>query len=99
MRIVFLPLLWMCSMTANAEMLKFDRDPAGQPPAGWTCGATGTGNPRWTVEPDSTAAGAPKVLRQSGQAAFPWCVRTGTSLADGYVEVRFKPISGREDQA
>jgi hypothetical protein len=30
---------------------------------------------------------------------FPWCVKTGTSLADGSVEVKFKPLSGREDQA
>lgn len=100
MRIVSLaPWLWMCAMTAHAEMLNFDRDPAGQPPAGWTCGATGSGKPRWTVEPDATAPNARNVLRQSGQAPFPWCVRTGTSLADGFVEVRFKPVSGREDQA
>src|SRR6185295_19384868 len=30
---------------------------------------------------------------------FPYCVFTGGSLADGFVEVKFKPISGREDQA
>jgi hypothetical protein len=26
-------------------------------------------------------------------------VRTGTAVADGFVETRFRPISGREDQA
>ena len=31
--------------------------------------------------------------------AFPWCVRKDVSVADGFVEVRFKAISGREDQA
>ena len=31
--------------------------------------------------------------------AFPWCVKQGTALADGCVEVKFKPLSGREDQA
>jgi hypothetical protein len=36
---------------------------------------------------------------QSGTADFPWCVRRGASLADGFVEVRFKPLSGRRDQA
>ena len=36
---------------------------------------------------------------QSGSGTFPWCVRTGTAVTDGFVEVRFKPISGREDQA
>jgi len=36
---------------------------------------------------------------QAGSGTFPWCVRPETGLADGYVEVKFKPISGREDQA
>jgi len=27
------------------------------------------------------------------------CVKDGTALADGFVEVKFRPISGREDQA
>jgi hypothetical protein len=30
--------------------ITFDTDAVGQPPAGWTCGTTGKGNPRWTVE-------------------------------------------------
>src|SRR5205823_1429926 len=41
----------------------------------------------------------PNVLKQSGSGTFPWCVRSDTSLADGYVEVKFKPLTGREDQA
>ena len=36
---------------------------------------------------------------QSGTGGFPWCVRTGTAIIDGFVEVKFKPIRGREDQA
>src|SRR5664280_1208553 len=39
------------------------------------------------------------VLMQSGKGTFPWCVRAGAALVDGFVEVKFKPISGREDQA
>jgi hypothetical protein len=39
------------------------------------------------------------VLKQSGVGEFPWCVRTAASLADGFVEVKFKPLSGRDDQA
>jgi hypothetical protein len=57
----------------------------------WDCGVTGKGNPRWVVEAD--------VLRQTGSGSFPWCVRRGSSLADGFVEVRFRPEEGREDQA
>lgn len=30
---------------------------------------------------------------------FPWCALKGASLTDGYVEVKFKPLSGRRDQA
>jgi hypothetical protein len=59
--------------------------------ADWDCGVTGKGNPRWVVEGS--------VLRQTGSGTFPWCVRKGTSLADGFVEVRFKPEAGKQDQA
>jgi hypothetical protein len=41
----------------------------------------------------------PNVLKQSGTGAFPWCVKKGTAISDGVVEVKFKPISGKEDQA
>jgi hypothetical protein len=81
-----------------AEPINFNADVVGQAPAGWTCGATGRGTPKWTVEADPSAAGG-KVLRQSGSATFPWCVRSNTTLTDGWVEAKFKPLSGKEDQA
>jgi hypothetical protein len=84
---------------AQAETVGFDRDPAGAVPAGWVCGSTGGGAPRWSVEADAGAPSAPNVLKQSGKGAFPWCVKQGTALADGVVEVKFKPLTGREDQA
>jgi hypothetical protein len=84
---------------AQAETAGFDRDPAGAVPAGWVCGSTGGGAPRWAVEADAGAPSAPNVLKQSGKGAFPWCVKQGTALADGVVEVKFKPLTGREDQA
>src|SRR5687767_15941335 len=59
--------------------------------ADWNCGVTGKGNPRWVVEGN--------VLRQTGSGTFPWCVRKGTSLADGFVEVKFRPEAGEQDQA
>jgi hypothetical protein len=82
-----------------AQPLNFEADRPGSPPAGWTCGVTGSGNARWTVEPESAAAGSRLVLMQSGAGDFPWCVRTGTAVQDGFVEVKFKPMRGREDQA
>ena len=84
---------------AEAQTANFDADRAGTLPAGWICGSTGGGAPRWSVEADAGAPSPPNVLKQSGSGAFPWCVKQGTTLADGAVEVKFKPLSGREDQA
>ena len=98
MRSVLCVAVWCLSASAMADATDFSADVAGQPPAGWTCGATGRGQPRWTVETDPGAPGG-KVLRQSGSATFPWCVRRDATLTDGWVEARFKPLSGREDQA
>jgi hypothetical protein len=71
----------------------------GKTPDGWVAGVTGRGTPRWTVESDATAPSKHNVLKQSGSGTFPWCVAREASLADGFVEVHFKPISGKEDQA
>lgn len=84
---------------AGAASLDFEADAIGQAPAGWTCGATGKGVPKWTVEADTTAPSPGRVLRQSGNAAFPWCVRNDSALSDGWMEVKFQAISGRKDQA
>jgi hypothetical protein len=90
----------VANMTTNhAETVSFDRDAPGALPAGWRSGVTGRGSPKWVVEADATAPSKPNVLKQSGSGTFPWCVRPDTSLPDGYVEVKFKPISGSEDQA
>jgi hypothetical protein len=89
--------LFACLDCAMAEPVSFDRDPVGQPPAGWTCGSTGKGSPKWTVEAEPGTAR--RVLKQSGRAPFPWCVKDDIALTDGWVEVRFRPVSGREDQA
>jgi hypothetical protein len=91
--------LWGLMVNAMAETKTFEADAIGQPPSGWSCGATGRGDPKWTIEADPSAPSKAKVLRQSGTATFPWCVRTDTKLSDGWVEVKFKPISGKEDQA
>src|SRR5439155_192333 len=60
-------------------------------PARWLFGATGRGTARWTED----GAG----LTYRGGAAFGWAVLPETSLRDGFVQARFKPIAGREDQA
>jgi hypothetical protein len=82
-----------------ATTVNFDDMPVGASPPGWTCTKTGAGDPKWTIERDATAPSAPNVLKQSGQATYPICLTDDTALKDGVVEVKFKPISGREDQA
>ncbi|PYK87838.1 MAG: hypothetical protein DME40_13670, partial [Verrucomicrobia bacterium] len=39
------------------------------------------------------------MLKQSGAATFPVCIKNDTNLTDGFVEVKFKPVAGKEDQA
>src|SRR5881396_3099050 len=46
-----------------------------------------------------TAPSGKNVLQQTGRGTFPWCVKKNVSLADGFVEVKFKPLSGKEDRA
>ena len=87
------------ALSAQAQTEGFDGTRPGALPPGWECGVTGKGTPRWSVEADATAPSAPHVLQQSGSGTFPWCVKRDVALADGSVEVKFKPMRGREDQA
>jgi hypothetical protein len=84
---------------ALADTVNFDNLKTGAPPPGWTATKTGSGTEKWTVEKDDSAPSKPNVLKQSGQATYPVCIKDDTSLKDGFVEVKFKPISGKEDQA
>jgi hypothetical protein len=84
---------------AMARTISFDHDRTGALPSDWNAGVTGSGSPKWTIEQDATAPSAPNVLKQSGRGTFPWCVKTDASIENGSVEVKFKPISGREDAA
>src|SRR4029077_9191474 len=84
---------------ALAETINFDDATPGAAPPGWTATKTGSGAAKWMVEKDDTAPSKPNVLKQSGEATYPVCIKDDTSLKDGFVEVKFKPISGREDQA
>jgi hypothetical protein len=77
----------------------FDGAPAGLPPPGWTCSVTGRGSPIWVIESDASAPSQANVLKQSGAGTYPWCVKKDVSIADGYVEAKFMPLAGSEDQA
>jgi len=85
--------------SALADTVNFDSFKTGAPPPGWTASRTGTGDARWEVVADDTAPSKPNALKQSGEATYPVCFKDDTSLKDGFVAVRFKAVSGKEDQA
>src|SRR5438128_6645913 len=89
----------MATRLAIAETVNFDDMKAGAPPPGWTATQTGSGSAKWSVEKDGSAPSKPNVLKQSGVATFPVCFKNDTNLKDGFVEVKFKPVAGKEDQA
>ena len=84
---------------AIAETVNFDDLKSGAAPAGWTATQTGSGTAKWAIEKDESAPSKPNVLKQSGQATFPVCFKNDTNIKDGFVEVKFKPVAGKEDQA
>jgi hypothetical protein len=97
--VVFILMTSLASSVTWAETVNFDEAKGGDAPAGWTATKTGSGVAKWTVEKDDTAPSKPNVLKQSGEATYPVCIKDDTSLKDGFVEVKFKPVAGKEDQA
>jgi len=83
----------------GAATVDFDQLPPGGWSAEWHATATGDGMALWTVVAEDTAPSPPNVLRQSGRATFPLCLKRDPHLQDGFVQVKFKPVSGKEDQA
>ena len=91
--------LVVASGSAGAEVINFDSLSPGALPSEWSCGVTGSGAARWAVEAEADAPSKPNVLKQSGAGDFPYCALRRESLTNGFVEVKFKPVSGRRDQA
>jgi hypothetical protein len=80
--------------SATATTWTFDQDPTGSPPPGSQPFAG-----QWLVRAEADAPSKPNALCQTGSATFPAIALTSTAYGDVVVTVRFKPISGREDQA
>jgi hypothetical protein len=89
----------LLAVTAQAQTVNFDDAKSGEAPTGWTASKTGKGEPKWTVVADNSAQSKPNVLKQSGEADYPVAFKSDTNLKDGFVEVKLKPVSGKEDQA
>jgi len=83
---------------AGLLLVTFDGS-GGALPKEWQGGVTGQGAAKWEVVDDQTAPSPPKVLRQSGEATFCWAVKQDERIQNGFVEVKIKPVSGKEDRA
>ena len=95
----FLIMTALATAPAMAQTVNFDDVKPGAMPANWTATKTGDGAPKWTVEKDDTAPSKPNVFKQSGEADYPLAMKDDSSLKDGFVEVKFKSVSGDEDRA
>ena len=88
----------------TTQVVTFDAQKAGEPPAGFTCALTGSGRAgAWKIVEDATAPSRPNALGQMDEDAtsyrFPVCVLEGVSATDVDLSVRFKAIRGTKDQA
>lgn len=80
--------------SAPAASWNFDSDPAGGLPAGAEL-FSGT----WAVRAEADAPSKPNALCQTGDFEFPALALGAGIYGDVTVTLRFKPISGRVDQA
>ena len=90
-------------VVGQAEMRKVDftQDAVDHPPKGFEFGHTaGVGKPgKWIVQTDGTNKVLAQTDADSTRSRFPVAVRSDVTAADVDLSVRFKPISGRVDQA
>jgi Domain of Unknown Function (DUF1080) len=89
----------MLAVTAYGDTVNFDNETPGTLPPHWVGTQTGLGKAKWSIEKADDAPSKPNVLKRSGEATFPVCIKDDTKLKDGFVEVKFKPVAGKEDQA
>lgn len=82
----------------------FEGEEVGKAPAGFTTALTGGGGPvAWAIVDDKSAPNGSKALAQTSQDdtdyRFPLCVYDDFTAKDVSIEVRFKPVEGKVDQA
>ena len=105
MRINDLSLLILATATvvgyAASRTFDFEGDAIGQPPKGFVFGHTAkVGAPgTWVVQSEGTNQYLAQTNADSTNSRFPVAVVGDISTADADVSVRFRPVSGRVDQA
>jgi hypothetical protein len=100
--IVVLIVAGVVAMTrAEPRKIDFTQDATDQSPKGFEFGHTaGVGRPgKWVVQADDSNKVLAQTDADSTRSRFPVAVLSDVSAADVDLSVRFKPISGRVDQA
>lgn len=98
-------LVWLLPAIALAAAPKkwdFADAKVGSVPKGWVAGVTGSKEgtaPRWEVIADGERNVLAQLESGGARGDFPVCLKRGSSLKDGTVSIRCKPISGKVDQA
>jgi hypothetical protein len=91
------------STAGEAVMIAIDRMTIGSPPAGFSFALTGRGaEGEWSVVADPTAKAGRAIEQQSADRTdyrFPLALHESFSAKDLIMQVRFKPVAGRIDQA
>ncbi len=87
----------------SAIIFNFDKDTAGEIPAGWSNQKTGKGGlGNWAIQSDPTAPSPPNVLTQTSSENFGYhfnlAVAEETDFSDLEIELKFKALTGKEDQ-
>jgi hypothetical protein len=99
-RVIAATLLFLIGVSAMSNhAVGFESTHTGAAPEGWTSTLTGSGDPKWTVESDTTAPSKSKVIKQSGRATYPLLLKNESNIKDGFVEVKFKAVAGSQDRA
>jgi hypothetical protein len=102
MRLAALFALGAAVMTqAQTRIVDFNQDAVDRPPKGFEFGHTaGVGKPgKWVVQADGTNKVLAQIDPDSTRSRFPLAVLSDVTAADVDLSVRFKPVSGRVDQA
>ena len=92
----------IAAIVGDDQTWTFDDADPGPVPKGWTVGVTGARKgdaPEWKIIRDGDRSVLAQLSSGGANGDFPICLKEGTSFRNGTVSIRFKPISGKIDQA
>jgi len=94
----------LASFNIRCQVFSFENDKTGQLPSGFFTAISGNGSQSdWVVVEDNSLPGSSRALAQKSTERvdyhFPLCINQSIELTDMTISVRFKPVSGKIDQA